>query len=144
MTRRLSLPQTPISTPLLGPGAAVPFASSLLPFERRQWPLRPNKSLTCLNKEVHSHNVRVRLSQPDLCTTMGGERFPVEMCNQATRPRLLPTPKNHIPKRFLKRSNQSDLATRFQKHADPGGHSNESTPSREIGEFTKFSGFNLA
>ncbi|WKY06597.1 hypothetical protein Q1695_006631 [Nippostrongylus brasiliensis] len=130
MSRRLSLPQTPLSTPILGPfPSGVPLGSPLLQFERRQLPLRPNKSLTCLHK-VPLTSPRVRLSHPDLHATIV-ERFPVELQN---RPRLLPTPKPNIPKRFLKRSNHSDLAYRLQKHNDPNPHSNESTPVRDTGE----------
>lgn len=142
MSRRLSLPQTPLSAPVLGqgPGAnAAVFGSPMGPFERRQLPLRPNKSLTCLNNSIHN-SARVRLSQPDLHCSLGAERFPVELCNQP-RARLLPTPKSHIPKRFLKRSTQSDLATRLQKHNETIPRSTETTPSREISEFFFFSNY---
>ncbi|GMT23850.1 hypothetical protein PFISCL1PPCAC_15147 [Pristionchus fissidentatus] len=122
-TRRLSLPQTP-SLPLHGE----------CPLRLRSSPQRPhNRSLSSLfTSSVHPIQTAYRHSQPEI-------RFkdPISSTHRyqphSTPPR---TPRTcQLPRRYLKRAPQSDLAYRLQRHhemTERGHSSTESTPSREV------------
>ncbi|CAI4228055.1 unnamed protein product [Auanema sp. JU1783] len=160
--RRMSLPQTPMSTPLLGVQASSASSHLSPKRDRRTLPPRPirvSSASTIIPPEYHLY---ARQSEPDLYSTMilGGSSdmkdplarartrvIPlttmVNSSNPTSRPLFsnqtpppsqpsqLPTTNSNLPRRFLRRAHQSDLATRFQREREMH-YSNESTPSREI------------
>ncbi|KAF8376156.1 hypothetical protein PRIPAC_82585 [Pristionchus pacificus] len=130
-TRRLSLPQTPTGLPLHG---QLSHSSSRLP---SSIPHPHNRSLSSIfTASIPPHPIQTsyRHSQPEI-------RFadPIVSSTHRYNPHSTPprTPRTcQLPRRYLKRAPQSDLAYRLQRHhndlSERGNSSNESTPSRDV------------
>ncbi|GMS95270.1 hypothetical protein PENTCL1PPCAC_17445, partial [Pristionchus entomophagus] len=123
-SRRLSLPQTPAGLPLHGE----------LPRLRPSLPHPSHRSLSSIfNATITTHPIQTayRHSQPEI-------RFkdPIVSSTHRYHPHSTPPRTCLLPRRYLKRAPQSDLAYRFQRHHNDlnerGNSSNESTPSRDV------------
>ena len=137
--RRMSLPQSPslsvgIRRKSLATIMPIGVACGSVGMPARQLPFGGGPPGQAGMRSPHA-----RLSQPDLYSYRG-------VHGQITTPQNTPgncTPNRRIlpragelPKRFLRRANQSDLSYRLQREREMHT-SNESTPSREIeGKFS--------
>ncbi|GMR47457.1 hypothetical protein PMAYCL1PPCAC_17652 [Pristionchus mayeri] len=131
-TRRLSLPQTPAGLPLHGE-CYPPYSSPRL----RSLPHPHNRSLSSIfSASIVPPPITTtyRHSQPEI-------RFKDPVVSATHRYQTHSTPPRtprtcQLPRRYLKRAPQSDLAYRLQRHHNDlnerGNSSNESTPSREV------------